>query len=97
MHALKVRSLRRLPIAFGWMSKRPLPDELLDRWLEPLQTQRAIRRDLRRYVTRARRQQMVEVCARLGECQLPTLIVWTPEDESGPRADTARTTAVGIE
>jgi pimeloyl-ACP methyl ester carboxylesterase len=80
MHTLRVRALRRLPIAFGWMSKRPLPDELLDRWLEPLQTQRAIRRDLRRYVTGARRRQMIEVCARLGRCRLPTLIVWTPED-----------------
>jgi pimeloyl-ACP methyl ester carboxylesterase len=80
MQALRVRALRRLPIAFGWMSKRPLPDELLDRWLEPLQTQRAIRRDLRRYVTSARRREMVEACARLGAFERPALVVWTPED-----------------
>jgi pimeloyl-ACP methyl ester carboxylesterase len=80
MQAMRLRSLRRLPIAFGWMSKRPLPDELLDRWLAPLQTQRGVRRDLRKYVTGARRGQMLEVCERLRNFERPALIVWTPED-----------------
>src|ERR1700730_9455623 len=80
MQALRVRPLRRLPIAFGWMSKRPLPDELLDRWLRPLQSQRGVRRDLRKYATSARRGQMLEVCERLRGFQRPALVVWTPED-----------------
>jgi pimeloyl-ACP methyl ester carboxylesterase len=81
MHALRLRALRRLPITFGWMSKRPLPDELLDRWLEPLQTQRGVRRDLSKYAGSARRRQMVEVCERLRSFERPALIVWTPEDK----------------
>ncbi len=80
MQALRVRALRRLPIAFGWMSKRPLPDALLDRWLRPLQTQRAVRRDLRKYAASARRRQMLEVCRRLRAFERPALVVWTPED-----------------
>jgi pimeloyl-ACP methyl ester carboxylesterase len=78
---LRVRALRRLPIAFGWMAKRRLPDELIDRWLAPLQAQGAVRRDLRKYVTGGRRRQMVEVCERLREFTRPTLVVWTPEDK----------------
>jgi pimeloyl-ACP methyl ester carboxylesterase len=81
MQAMRLRALRRLPIAFGWMAKRPLPDELFDRWLAPLQSQRAVRRDLRKYVTGGRRRQMVEVCERLREFQRPALVVWTPEDK----------------
>ncbi len=81
MQAMRVRALRRLPIAFGWMAKHPLPDELLDRWLEPLQRQRAVRRDFRKYVTSGRRRQMVEVCERLRAFERPTLVVWTPEDK----------------
>lgn len=80
MQALRVRALRRLPIAFGWMSKRSLPDELLDRWLQPLQSQRAVRRDLRKYVTSARRGQMLEACELLRSFERPALVVWTPED-----------------
>jgi hypothetical protein len=49
----------------GWMAKRPLPEELVDRWLRPLQTQRAIRRDLRKYAIGVRRRQLLEVCRRL--------------------------------
>jgi pimeloyl-ACP methyl ester carboxylesterase len=81
MQALRVRPLRRLPIAFGWMAKHPLPDALLDRWLAPLQRQRGVRRDFRKYVTGGRRRQMVEVCERLAAFRRPALVVWTPEDK----------------
>lgn len=80
MQLLRLRAIRRLPLAFGWLSKRPLPDELIDRWLRPLRTEREIRRDLRRYAARARRRTMVDLCGRLGSVELPTLVVWTPED-----------------
>jgi pimeloyl-ACP methyl ester carboxylesterase len=77
---LRVRALRRLPNAYGWLSKRPLPDDLVDGWLEPPQTQRAVRCDLKKYAARARRRTMLELCEQLPSMQLPTLVVWTPED-----------------
>src|SRR5713101_3753939 len=40
---LRLRALRRLPLAFGWMAKRPIPHEITDAWLRPLLTQREIR------------------------------------------------------
>jgi pimeloyl-ACP methyl ester carboxylesterase len=80
MNAMRLRALRRSPLGFGWMAKRPLPDELVERWLRPLQTQRGIRRDLRKYASSARRRQMVEVCERLAAFDRPALVVWTPED-----------------
>jgi pimeloyl-ACP methyl ester carboxylesterase len=81
MQAMRIHALRRLPIAFGWMAKHRLPDELLDRWLQPLQRQRAVRRDFRKYVTGGRRRQMVEVCERLRAFTRPALVVWAPEDK----------------
>jgi pimeloyl-ACP methyl ester carboxylesterase len=80
VQALRLRWLRRLPVTFGWMSKRPLPDELVDRWLGPAQGQRAVRRDLRKYAAGARRRDMVEICQRLAGFDRPVLVVWTPED-----------------
>jgi pimeloyl-ACP methyl ester carboxylesterase len=80
MQAMRLRPMRRLPISFGWLAKRPLPDELVDGWLRPLQTERDIRRDLRRYAAGARRRQMLEVCERLPSFDRPSLVVWTPED-----------------
>jgi pimeloyl-ACP methyl ester carboxylesterase len=80
MQALRLRPLRRTPVALGWMSKRPLPDELVDRWIEPGRHQRGVRRDLRRYVTGSRRRDMMRVCERLAGFSRPALVVWTPED-----------------
>ena len=81
VQALRLRPLRRTALAFGWMAKRPLPDELLDGWLEPAQTDRRVRRDLRAYVTSARRRQMLAACERLRAFERPALVVWTPEDK----------------
>ncbi len=80
IQALRVRALRRLPVTFGWMSKRPLPDALVDEWIEPARTQRGVRRDLRRYLHSSRRGQMMEICERLRGFERPALVVWTPED-----------------
>jgi pimeloyl-ACP methyl ester carboxylesterase len=80
MQAMRSHVLRRSPIGFGWIAKRPLPDELVDRWVLPMQTDAGVRRDLRKYVLSARRGQMVEVCERLRAFDRPVLVVWTPED-----------------
>src|SRR5918995_3994470 len=37
---LRFRALRQLPLTFGRMSKRPVPDRLFDRWLEPMMTRK---------------------------------------------------------
>jgi pimeloyl-ACP methyl ester carboxylesterase len=79
-HALRLRQVRNLPIAFGWLAKRPLPDDLAGRWLQPVRADRGVRGDLRRYAAGARRHQMVEVCRRLGSFDRPALVVWTPQD-----------------
>ena len=78
--AMRLRPVRRLPVTLGWMSKRPLPDVLVDRCLEPLQTRRGVRRDLRKYAASARRRQMLQVCGRLACFDRPALVVWAPED-----------------
>jgi len=78
--AMRVGVLRRSRLGFGALAKRPLPEELLDLWLRPMQTQRGVRRDVRRYVTAARRRQMLEVCERIRRFDRPALVVWAPED-----------------
>lgn len=79
-HLMRIRALRRLPMTFGWLSKRPLPDDLVDGWLRPLRSNAAVRRDLRRYAAGARRRHMTSICERLRAVKVPTLVVWTPED-----------------
>jgi pimeloyl-ACP methyl ester carboxylesterase len=80
MQSLRIRALRRLPLALGWMSKRALPHELVDGWLEGPLHERGVRRDLRRYARAARKREMLAACERLRNFTRPALVVWTPED-----------------
>ena len=83
---LRIRALRRLPMTFGLMSKRPIPDELVDQWLEPALTNPAIRRDLRKYAgdTRQGRRELVKANSRLADFAKPVLVVWAAEDKVMP-------------
>jgi pimeloyl-ACP methyl ester carboxylesterase len=85
---LRIRALRRLPMTFGLMSKRPIPDELLDEWLEPALTNPAIRADLRKYAgdTRQGRRQLVKANPRLAGFAKPVLVAWAAEDKVMPMA-----------
>jgi pimeloyl-ACP methyl ester carboxylesterase len=85
---LRIRALRRLPMTFGLMSKRPISDELVDQWLEPALTNPAIRADLRKYAgdTRQGRRQLVKANSRLAGFAKPVLVAWAAEDKVMPRA-----------
>jgi pimeloyl-ACP methyl ester carboxylesterase len=74
--------LRRLPLIYGQMSKRGVPDETMRNWLEPLR-RAEIRRDLRRYVGDVRRgaRDMAAATASLSSFERPVLVVW---DREGP-------------
>lgn len=81
---LRLRPLRRLPFAFGWMSKRPVPDEVMDVWLRPLLTQREIRRDLIKYLRAARKGEMLAAAEGLRTFEHAALVVWAVEDRVMP-------------
>src|SRR4051794_3564800 len=76
LQPLRVRALRRTPTTFGWMSKRPVPDEVMDAWLRPALSQRAIRRDVGKYARSARKRQMVEATEGLRGFDRPALVAW---------------------
>ena len=81
---LRLRPLRRLPIAFGWMSKRPVPHDVMDAWLQPMLTQREIRRDLVKYLRAAQKGEMLDAAVGLRTFDRPALVVWAVEDRVMP-------------
>jgi pimeloyl-ACP methyl ester carboxylesterase len=68
------------------MAKRPIPDEITDAWLRPLLTQRAIRRDLLKYLRHFDKGDLLAAAERLRSFERPTLIVWAAEDRVMPPA-----------
>jgi pimeloyl-ACP methyl ester carboxylesterase len=79
--------LRRLPMTYGPLSKRPVPREVMDRWFAPVAQQRAIRRDLRKYVVSSAqgRRDLIAATDALGSFDRPALVAWATEDRLMPR------------
>lgn len=83
----RFHSLRRLPMTFGPMSKRPVPRDVMDRWFAPALAQREIRRDLRKYVLSSAqgRRDLLAAAESLRSFDRPALVAWAVEDRLMPR------------
>jgi pimeloyl-ACP methyl ester carboxylesterase len=85
MQQMRVRPLRRLPVAFGWLTKRG--DAATSRWVRPVLRQPGIRRDAvktLRALTRDRRN-LLDAAERLPGFDRPVLVVWATQDRVMPR------------
>jgi pimeloyl-ACP methyl ester carboxylesterase len=84
MQQMRLRAIRRLPIAFGWLTKRG--DAATARWIRPVLTQPAIRRDTVRTLRAAGADTgfLVRAAERLPGFDRPALVVWASEDRVMP-------------
>ena len=84
MQQMRLRLLRRLPIAFGWLTKRG--DGATKRWIKPVLSQADVRRDTVR-VLRAIASEpdlLLEAADGLPRFDRPALVVWASEDRVMP-------------
>jgi pimeloyl-ACP methyl ester carboxylesterase len=84
MQQLRVRRVRRLPIAFGWLTRRG--DTATARWLQPVLTQPAIRIDTVRVLraVAADTSLLIRAAERLPGFSRPALVVWARDDRVMP-------------
>ena len=94
VQALRLRSLRRLPVAFGRLAKRPIPPEIVDGWLRPAQTNRKIRRDTERFLRAIDPADTLDAATRLASFQRPVLLAWATEDRVFPLDHAQRLAAI---
>lgn len=77
--SMRLRGLRRLPIAFGWLSKR-LPADVSDALAAPLAASAAIRRDAGKFLRGISPKLTQKAAQRFGIFSAPVLIAWSRED-----------------
>jgi pimeloyl-ACP methyl ester carboxylesterase len=84
MQQMRLRAVRRLPIAFGWLTIRG--DAATARWLKPVLTQPEIRRDAVRVLRAAAKEPKLlrEAAGCLPGFNRPALVVWASEDRVMP-------------
>jgi pimeloyl-ACP methyl ester carboxylesterase len=81
---LRVRALHRLPIAFGWVTKRPISPAVVDLYLEPSRRDPAIRADLARFLGGVHNRHTLRAGAQLEGFDRPVLLAWATEDRLFP-------------
>jgi pimeloyl-ACP methyl ester carboxylesterase len=84
MQQMRLRAVRRLPIAFGWLTKRG--DAATARWMTPILTEPKVRRDTVRMLRAAGADKglLVRAAESLSGFDRPALVVWAREDRVMP-------------
>jgi pimeloyl-ACP methyl ester carboxylesterase len=87
---MRLRPMRRLPIAYGWLSNEPIEREAEDSFVLPVLTRRGIRRDVRKVLGGLDPKYTLDAAARLTAFDKPVLIAWSTEDRFFPPAHAER-------
>jgi pimeloyl-ACP methyl ester carboxylesterase len=74
---------RRLPIAYGRLTKRA-SDEQLRRWIAPALSDAEVRRDTAHFIRHSRPSVTLDVATRLPAFDKPVTIAWPPGDPAFP-------------
>ena len=83
---LRLRALRRLPIAYGWLTNKPIDPEADDSYVLPVLTRGPIRRDLRRVLAGLDPKYTIDAALKLTKWDRPALIAWSANDRFFPPA-----------
>jgi pimeloyl-ACP methyl ester carboxylesterase len=78
--SLRPRAARRLPFAYGWLTKRPIADDLSDAWLAPALSSSGVRHEIAEILRGISSRYTLDAAKRFGEFTKPVLIAWAPED-----------------
>jgi pimeloyl-ACP methyl ester carboxylesterase len=83
--ALRLRPLRRLPFAFGWLTNGPIDADAEDTYVLPVLTRREIRRDVRGVLRGLDPKHTLDAATKLMGWDKPALVAWSAEDRFFPR------------
>ncbi|MDQ3935140.1 MAG: alpha/beta hydrolase [Actinomycetota bacterium] len=81
---LRLRPLRRLPIAFGWLTKRAIPAEVETEYARPFFGKREVRRDTCKVLRGIDTRYTQEAAEKLRSFDKPVLLAWATEDKVFP-------------
>jgi pimeloyl-ACP methyl ester carboxylesterase len=91
--SLRPNALRRLPIAFGWLTSRAIPKNVSDTYVLPAYVGRDVRDDLGRALRDLHPRHTLAAARRFGDFDKPVLIAWSERDRFFPASHAERLAA----
>lgn len=81
LEPMRSKAARRLPVAYGGLLKRPIPDEVMDGWVLRALKDKGIMNDLRRALSGIDADILLDNTPKLAGFKKPVLFVWSREDK----------------
>lgn len=81
---LRLRPLRRLPLAYGWLTTGPIDQDAEDSYVLPVLTRGGVRRDVRKLLGGLDPVYTLDAAAKLAGWDRPALIAWSEKDRFFP-------------
>jgi pimeloyl-ACP methyl ester carboxylesterase len=88
--SMRLEPVLRAPFGFGDLNAERQPTELLRSWVEPLITDKRIRRDALKFFGAADAKDTIAAGAKLADLNIPALLVWGTADKLFPMSDAKR-------
>jgi pimeloyl-ACP methyl ester carboxylesterase len=78
---MRLRINRRLPIAYGGLSKR-LPPDIEQAFVDPVIHDKGVRADIAGFLRAAKKKDMLATSAQYGSIQIPVTLAWGEDDRA---------------
>jgi pimeloyl-ACP methyl ester carboxylesterase len=93
LQPLRLRAARRLPLAFGWLAKRPIESHYEDGYVAGFFADSKIRRDVFKVLRDISTRYTLEAARKFHSFHGPVLVAWAAEDRFFPESDGRRLAA----
>jgi pimeloyl-ACP methyl ester carboxylesterase len=84
-YTAQFKLIQRLPTAYGFVTSRPMPPDIMRSYTEPVRLNPGVRRDFRRMLRAVDTTYTFEAAARLTSFDKPALVLWADNDKIFPR------------
>jgi pimeloyl-ACP methyl ester carboxylesterase len=81
---VRFKAVQRLPTAYGWTTRTPIPAEVMRSYTAPVRTIPGVRRDLARLLRAVDTRYTFEAAESLRRFDKPALVVWAADDKLFP-------------
>ena len=81
---LRARAMRRLPIAYGWLTNEQIDADAEDSYVLPVLTNKEVARDVRRLLRGLDSKYTIDAALKLAGWDRPALIAWSENDRFFP-------------
>jgi pimeloyl-ACP methyl ester carboxylesterase len=94
LEPMRIPAARRLPIAYGGLTKRPVPRDVMDGWTLRALKDAGVLRDLRKVLLGIDPAVLLDNAPKLAQFGKPVLLAWGSEDKFFPVAHAHRLAAI---